>query len=171
MVLSAYFSHPIRGKAGPDATALEIDENCLHCSSIAHQIEAETGVKLYIPADHDEAIGLALKHGHISERGVLEADCRILAKRDFVLAYARDGYISRGMRVEIEHAISILIPVIVITHWNPGFPKLGKLAPFLSQWRAFPTYKIHPVCTLEGCGGEALKNFRFVAHNYLTEIK
>lgn len=160
MILSAYFSHPIRGTKGPDATAQDIIENCEHCSEVAHQIERETGITLYIPADHDEVINLAFTHGHITERGILEADCRILAKRDFVLAYAREGHVSRGMKVEIEHALAIDIPVFIFEHWNDASGR----------------FKIFIRCTEENyvCGlcGQFLldaTNTKMSRHNYLTE--
>jgi hypothetical protein len=161
-MLTAYFSHPIRGAKGPDATADDIFENCLHCSAVAHNIELETGIELYIPADHDEVINMAYNYGHISERGILEADCRILAKRDFVLAYARDGHVSRGMRVEIEHALAIGKSVFMFGGWDETAIASFKHFSLSLSNHSFHRHHIH------GLYGGVVSGL--TPHNYLTEI-
>lgn len=119
MVLSAYFSHPIRGAAGESATPEQIHRACRDCSWMARRIQTEMAIDLYVPADHDEFVQIAYKGGLLTERAILLTDCEILAKRDFVLAYDPSGQmVSRGMRVEIEHALAIGKPVFLFKNWN-----------------------------------------------------
>jgi len=162
-MLSAYFSHPIRGSKGANATTADIEENCKHCSEVARQIEQETGIKLYIPAAHDEVINMAYNHGHITERGILEADCRILAKRDFVLAYARDGHVSRGMKVEIEHALAVEKSVFLFGRWDEG--AIAAFKHFYLSLSNHPLHRHH----INGLYGGVASGL--IAHNYLTEIE
>jgi len=107
---------------------------------------------------------MAYNHGHISERGILEADCRILAKRDFVLAYARNGHISRGMRVEIEYALAIKKSIFIFRKWSELTPMF--FSHFLD---ILPVVIESGLWTFESPRG--MGNLNLVAKNYLTEIE
>lgn len=159
--MDAYFSHPIRGAAGESATPEQIKQACEECSDVAWQIEEDTGVALYIPADHDEFVQVAYKNQLISERGILLTDCDILSRRDFVLAYDPSGQmVSRGMRIEIEHALAINKPVFLFHEWNDNTERLlDKFLDCLCDKRA---------CTI--CGQDTIPfwSYNFTPKNYIT---
>jgi hypothetical protein len=159
--MNAYFSHPIRGAAGESATPEQIKQACEECSEVAWQIEEDMGIVLYIPADHDEFVQVAYKNLLISERGILLADCDILSRRDFVLAYDPSGrMVSRGMRIEIQHALAIGKPVFIFQEWNENTERfLDKFLDCLDQ---------HVACTL--CGTGAYR-YDFTPTNYITLYK
>ena len=162
-MLSAYMSHSIRGIYGEAATREQIEAACRDASLMADQIEAETGIQIYCPGKHDEIIQLAYRHGHISERGILEADCRILEKRDFVLAYARDGHLSRGMRVEIGHALSINKSVFLFGGWDEA--AIAGFKHFLLSLSNHPFHRHH----IQGLYGGVVSGL--TPRNYLTEVE
>ena len=159
MNVSAYFSHPIRGAAGESATPEQIKQACEECSEVAWQIEEDMGIVLYVPADHDEFVQVAYKSGLITERGILLTDCDILSRRDFVLAYDPSGsMVSRGMRIEIEHALAIGKPVFLFQEWNDHTERmLGKFLDCLGDKRA---------CAV--CGTGAIWSHNFTPKNYIT---
>jgi hypothetical protein len=157
--MDAYFSHPIRGAAGESATPEQIKQACEECSDVAWQIEEDMGIVLYVPADHDEFVQVAYQNLLISERGILLADCEILSRRDFVLAYDPSAkLVSRGMRIEIEHALAIGKPVFIFQEWNDHTERmLNKFLDCLGDKRA---------CAV--CGTGLLEQLRIAPKNYIT---
>lgn len=118
-VYRAYLSHSIRGRKGKAATNKDMEKNCQIAIEVAAEIrEAIPGLDLYVPAEHDEFVALAYHKGYLTETQLLEIDCMILGKRDFLLIYAKDGYISRGMNVEYQFAISYNIPIFKFEYWH-----------------------------------------------------
>jgi hypothetical protein len=119
MILSAYLSHSIRGPYGDAATPEQIKAACDEAIRRASQIERDMAIDLYVPARHDEFVQAAYRQGSISERGILLADCAILARRDIVMAWdPSDKMVSKGMRIECEHALSIGKQVFIFRHWD-----------------------------------------------------
>ena len=157
--MDAYFSHPIRGAAGESATPEQIKQACEECSEVAWQIEEDMGIVLYIPADHDEFVQVAYKNKLISERGILLTDCDILSRRDCVLAYDPSGeMVSRGMRIEIEHALAIGTPVFIFQEWDDNTERLlDKFLTCLYDKRA---------CTI--CGTGPIERHNFTPKTYIT---
>lgn len=103
--IRAYISHSIRGKHGKDATKEQMDENNSKAIQFGKELrKVFPTLDLYVPAEHDEFILEAYLHGRITEEEILDTDCNILAKRNFLLVYSPDGYISKGMGVEINFA-------------------------------------------------------------------
>ncbi len=75
----------------------------------ANLLRSKLGKKLniYVPAENDEFVLIAYLKKYITVEQILDVDCDILAERDILLVYSPDGYISRGMQVEIDHARNI----------------------------------------------------------------
>jgi len=98
-----YFSHPIRGVKGKDATDEDMRRNCAAASAFAEWIRQECGLDIYCPGDHDEVISVLYRRGIIEEEDILEADCSIIDNCCGLIAFGTD--ISEGMAHEIEHAL------------------------------------------------------------------
>lgn len=110
-----YMSHSIRGKLGKDATPESMAENnkLAHLAAVLIRCVLPE-VHLYVPGEHDEVISLLYQSGRISEEAILWADCSIIETCKLLLAWAPDGYVSRGMEVEIDWAIDREIKVIMV---------------------------------------------------------
>jgi hypothetical protein len=108
-MVKLYLSHQIS-----DGGAHDIDrqkENCQLAIKFGNRIRSEfPGIELYIPAESEPFVGRAYHGGFLSIPQILRIDCRIIDSCDGVLVYDR-GHISRGMEVEITHAIQNGIPV------------------------------------------------------------
>jgi hypothetical protein len=72
------------------------------------------GINFYVPGDHDEFVLICYKWKLLSEKQILAVDCEIVQQCGFIIAYSPDGYISRGMSIEIEYAGEHGIPVIIV---------------------------------------------------------
>jgi len=68
-------------------------------------------IELYCPAEHDEFVLIAYQKGYLNETQILSVDCSILSQRDLLLVYAKDDFISRGMKIEIEYAEENNFPI------------------------------------------------------------
>lgn len=107
----AYISHPIRGARGAAATHADMEANNRRAMEFARIVRAEfPGLSLYVPAEHDEFILLAYETGRLDEAAILAVDKLIIVKRDVLLAYAPEGYVSSGMQVEIAEAQRLGMP-------------------------------------------------------------
>jgi hypothetical protein len=106
-------SHHIRGPLGEDATEEDELRNMQQAMEFANQLRvAYPEVEFYVPAEHNEFVMTAYFEHDLSEAVVLKTDVIILKKRDFVTIYAPGGYISKGMKIEIDAAIEVGIPVV-----------------------------------------------------------
>lgn len=113
--ITAYLSHPIRGKNGADATQAEINANNIEAKNVARAIRsAVPDLELYCPADHDEVVGNLYKNGDVSIDSILKADCEIIAKKDLLIVYRPNLLMSEGMLHEIAYADTKKIPVIFL---------------------------------------------------------
>lgn len=103
--VTAYFSHCIRGKKSKDATNEDMERNCAKAMKVATWIrENVLEIDLYVPAEHEEFVLIAYEDGYLTEKQILEIDCRILAQRDFHIVHEVDGWLGGGIAVEIDEA-------------------------------------------------------------------
>ena len=111
--IRAYCSHSIRGKFGKDATLEQMDVNNQKAIKFGGQLAEEfPGIDFYVPGEHDEFVVIAYLKGYLDEKQILNVDCDIVSRCNFLIVFSPDDYISRGMRREIDHAVESHIPVI-----------------------------------------------------------
>jgi len=102
----AYMSHSIRGRKGLDATHREMVDNNNKAIKAGDVLRKDYSLlDVYVPGDHDEFIMAAYENGMLSEKQILDTDCAIIDSCDELIIYSEDGYLSRGMVVEIKYAI------------------------------------------------------------------
>jgi len=111
--IRVYVAHSIRGKFGKDATREQMDANNQKAIRFGEKLAEEfPGIDFYIPGEHDEFIVIAYLKGYLDENQILNVDCDIISRCSFLIVYSPDDYISRGMKVEVNHCISHNIPII-----------------------------------------------------------
>lgn len=114
--IRVYVSHSIRGKKGKDATQEDMQHNNALAIVFGQALRRKfPGVDFYVPGDHDEFILIAYLQKVLGEKQILDIDCVIVRRCCFVIAYSPDGYLSKGMKIEIEDACMNGIPVIVVS--------------------------------------------------------
>ncbi len=113
--MRAYLSHSIRGKYGDDATALQMKANCDAIKIIGEQIRWEIPrLDLYIPAEHEDFVGIAYKKHFITEDQILDVDCEIINNCYAVIVYVPDGdELQGGRKIEYDHAVKTKKPVYI----------------------------------------------------------
>ncbi|KKN66037.1 hypothetical protein LCGC14_0475150 [marine sediment metagenome] len=110
--ISAYFSHPIRGPKGKDATIKDMQLNNDIAILVSGMVKQALPVlDLYVPAVHDEYIIEAYFNKTHTEHDILEIDKIILARRDIMIIFAYKGVVSNGMQIETAHAKELGIPI------------------------------------------------------------
>jgi len=103
--VSAYFSHSIRGEKGGDATLEDMERNCSSALEAAIWIRDNIPeLDLYVPAEHEDFVYISYKDEYLTEKEILEIDCKILEKRDFLIVHELNGWLGGGIGVEIAHA-------------------------------------------------------------------
>ncbi len=110
-----YLSHPIRGKAGPDASYDVQAKNCAEAKRIGNILRALfPKLELYIPAEGETFVQIAYDAGYLQEREILEIDCLIINNLDGVLVYVPDGdELQGGRKIEYDHAVATNKPVCI----------------------------------------------------------
>ncbi len=117
--LKVYVSHSIRGKKGVNATDADMKHNNDLAIIFGKALRRKLpGINFYVPGDHDEFIIIAYREKYLTEKQILDIDCKIVQGCNFIIAYTPDGYLSRGMKVEIEYAGENGIPVILVSCLN-----------------------------------------------------
>ncbi len=112
MIIKAYFSHPIRGEKGADATREDMDLNNEIAVVFSEMLKvACPALDLYVPAVHDEIIIELYASGHLPEGAILDGDKKILAKRDILIGFEYRDVISNGMRIEYDEAVHLAKPI------------------------------------------------------------
>lgn len=113
-----YLSHAIRGQAGPDADHDQQAKNCAAAIRIANKLRAEfSKLTLYVPAEHETFIQIAYDTGHLSEKQILDIDCRIIDSYDGVLVYVPKGdELQGGREIEYDYAVATKKPVVIFHH-------------------------------------------------------
>ena len=118
--MKAYMSHSIRGKMGVDATIEYMDVNNKKAIAFANKLrEVFTELNIHVPGEYEEFVEPAYRKGHLTERQILDVDCDIISRSDFIIIYSPDDYVSRGMQVEIDYATLHNIPIISAIDGTP----------------------------------------------------
>ena len=111
--LRAYISHTIRGKYGEKATDEQRKENSEKCISFGAALREEFPmIDFYIPGEHHEIDTIAYRKEYMTEEQILDIDCTIISRCNFIVVFSPDDYISKGMQIEIDYAVKSHIPVI-----------------------------------------------------------
>lgn len=110
-----YLSHPIRGKYGKDATHAQMKENSDKAIVIANVLRATfPSIEIHCPAEHEDFVGIAYYNRYLTEKQVLEIDCRIIDGCEGVIIYVPEGDELQGGRlVEYEHALEQDKPIMI----------------------------------------------------------
>lgn len=140
-MINIYLSHPIRGSLKGKATEESIDRNCEAAIVVANQLREAMefiDVDIYVPADHEDFVGIAFKHGIISVENILRIDCMIIREKynDLVLIYAPYGPPVEGCSIEMKCAEENDIPVVVFENFKDA---VEKLKPYVAKWAEFKT--------------------------------
>lgn len=113
--IRVYVSHSIRGKKGKDATLEDMEANNQKAIKFGKRLREQfPNIDFYIPGDHDEFVTIAYICGFLNETQILDVDCEIVQRCNFLIAYAPDNHISNGMQVEVNYAHTNNIPVVYI---------------------------------------------------------
>lgn len=111
--IRAYISHTIRGKHGVEATDEQRKENSEKCVSFGIALRKEFPmIDFYIPGEHHEIDTISFRKGYMTEEQILDIDCEIISRCNFIVVFSPDDYISKGMQIEIDYAVEHNIPVI-----------------------------------------------------------
>ena len=120
--IRCYISHSIRGKYGKDATKQQMEANNNRAIEFGNYIKKEfPSVDFYIPGEHDEFILEAYLAKYLTEKQILDIDCKILSKCSFMILFMPDSYISGGMQVELDHANASSIPHVKVHSTNLNY--------------------------------------------------
>jgi len=112
-VIKVYISHSIRGKMGNNATKEFMDANNKKAISFGETLGEEfSNINFHVPGAYEEFVGPAYRKGHLTEKQILDVDCDIISRSNFIVVFAPDDYISSGMKVEIDYATLHNIPII-----------------------------------------------------------
>lgn len=119
-----YFSHPIRGAKGLDATRADMEANNAKSLLEGRRLQSRLDAyapgefEVYIPAEHEEIIQYLYDVGYLNEAQILEADCAIVQKCKLLVGYDLENVItsgmSRGITKEMDCAALHGIPIKVI---------------------------------------------------------
>lgn len=112
-----YLSHAIRGKAGPNASHDVQAENCAEAIRVANALRRQfPKLELYVPAENETFVQIAYDSGYLSEKQILDVDCKIIDSVCGVLVYAPEGGgLQGGREIEYRHAIDTNKPVCVFS--------------------------------------------------------
>lgn len=111
--IRAYISHTIRGKQGVAATNDERREASERAIAFGNALRKKfPNVDFYIPGEHHEIDTIAYRKKYMTEEQILDIDCVIISRCNFLVVYSPDDYISKGMQIEVDHCVFNSIPVI-----------------------------------------------------------
>ena len=117
--ITAYFSHTIRGKKGISATSEDMNTNCAKARKVADWIrENVPDLELYVPAEHEDFVQIAYLQKYLTEKQILDVDCEILRRQDFLIVLEEDGWRGGGIAVEIDAAIAADLCVFTVNDMN-----------------------------------------------------
>ena len=110
-----YLSHAIMGKAGSSAGHDVQTKNCANAIRVADKLRSEfQKLVLYVPAENETFVQIAIDSGHLSVKAVLDIDCRIIDKCDGVIVYVPEGdELQGGRKIEYDHAVATNKPVCI----------------------------------------------------------
>lgn len=100
-----YLSHSIRGIHGANATPTQMKQNCEKAILIANVLRATfPSIEIYCPAEHEDFVGIAYHSGMLTEKQVLEIDCRIIDTCEGTIIYVpKDDTCQGGRLIEFNH--------------------------------------------------------------------
>lgn len=111
--IRAYISHTIRGKQGEGATDAERREHSEEAIAFGNALRKEfPNINFYVPGEHHEIDTIAYRKDYMTEEQILDIDCDIISRCNFIVVFAPDDFISKGMKVEIDYATLHNIPII-----------------------------------------------------------
>ena len=112
-----YLSHSIRGKEGPEASHNTQAQNCRDAILVATTLrKLFPKLTLYVPAENETFIQIAYDTGHLSEKQILDIDCRIIDSTDGLLVYVPQGdELQGGREIEYDHAIATGKPTVIFS--------------------------------------------------------
>lgn len=116
--MKIYLSHSIRGPKGKDATHTDMKKNCERVIHVGKFIRREIpSIGLHIPAEHEDFVLTAYEMGLLTEKQILDVDCKIIDKCDAVIFFLPfdDNKLQGGRLVEYNHAIKTNKPVCKFT--------------------------------------------------------
>ena len=104
--IRAYMAHPILGRLGDKATSKDIEYNIQKAIVASKVLEiCIPELEIYCPGEMDEFPQVALwDKKYITLEQLLDIDCTILAKRDLLLVFDWQNWVSNGMIEEIMFA-------------------------------------------------------------------
>lgn len=110
-----YVSHSIRGAKKDKATPTDTQKNCDRILAVVWAIRnTMSSVELYVPAEHEDFVGIAFHDKYLNEQQILEIDCKIIDRCDGVIIYCPpDDPICGGRTIEYEHAMATRKPVLI----------------------------------------------------------
>jgi len=112
MKVNAYLSHQIRGKKGETATDRDMELNRQKAIVAGKVLElCIPNLNVYIPGEYDEFIAMAYRKHRIDIDVILDTDCDILDKRDLLIVYDYENFLSNGMVREVNYANKNGIPI------------------------------------------------------------
>jgi nucleoside 2-deoxyribosyltransferase len=93
-------------------------ENCDRVIAVADRIRTLIpSIDLYVPAEHEDFVGIAYADKYLTRDQILEIDCKIIDKCDVVIIFCPVGDpIQGGRATEKEHAIATSKPVLEFDH-------------------------------------------------------
>lgn len=110
-----YVSHSIRGKFGATATEEQMIANCERAVNFGRLLRLNfPQIEWYVPAEHDDFVRRAYKKNYLTESEILDVDCDILKTCNGLLVYSPDEFISTGMKIEMDYALSNEMNVVRI---------------------------------------------------------
>jgi hypothetical protein len=93
-----------------------MEKNCGIARKFGNELRIDfPDVEFYVPADHEEFVRIAWMNNLLTEQEILDIDCEIILGCCGLIAYAWDGHISKGMKVELDYANELEIPTLIIT--------------------------------------------------------
>lgn len=105
-------SHYIRGKKGNAATDRDIELNCQQAIVAGKILELTIpSLRVYVPGEHDEFVTKAYRKHYLTVDDILTVDCELLGKRDLLIVYNHENYLSNGMVIEVNYAKEHNIPI------------------------------------------------------------
>lgn len=110
-----YFSHSIRGKAGPDASLDVQTQNCQDAIRVANILrKLFPKLELYVPAENETFVRIAYDNAYLSIDDILWINCRIIDGCAGLLIYVPQGDVIQGGRfIEYNHAVRTNKPVVI----------------------------------------------------------
>ncbi len=114
--IKVYMSHPIRGVLREKATEETMKANNQKAIAWGRELWGEFGsqLDLYVPGEHDEFVLIAYLIKFLTEKQILDVDCKIVSRCKALIVANWEGSYSGGMRIEVDFAKANDIPVFIL---------------------------------------------------------